>query len=84
MKHVTVITHPLVQHNLARLRDERTPMTEFRRRLSEVAALMTYEATRSLAKLLPYDIEAVITYHGGLYRGDVRRRIGKLVADSAW
>ncbi len=49
MKHVTVITHPLVQHNLARLRDERTPMTEFRRRLSEVAALMTYEATRSLA-----------------------------------
>ena len=47
MKGVTVITHPLVQHNLARLRDARTDHMEFRRVLSEVAALMLYEATRS-------------------------------------
>ena len=47
MKGVTVITHPLVQHNLTRLRDERTGPQEFRRVLSEVAALMLYEATRS-------------------------------------
>ena len=47
MKRVTVITHPLVQHNLTRLRDERTGAQEFRRVLSEVAALMLYEATRS-------------------------------------
>ena len=46
---VTVITHPLVQHNLTRLRDERTESQEFRRVLSEVAALMIYEATRSFA-----------------------------------
>ena len=45
---MTVITHPLVQHNLTRLRDERTGSQEFRRVLSEVAALMIYEATRSL------------------------------------
>src|SRR3974377_2372325 len=44
---VTVITHPLVQHNLTRLRDQRTGPQEFRRVLSEVAALMLYEATRS-------------------------------------
>jgi uracil phosphoribosyltransferase len=47
VKGVTVITHPLVQHNLTRLRDERTGPQEFRRVLSEVAALMLYEATRS-------------------------------------
>jgi uracil phosphoribosyltransferase len=49
VKGVTVITHPLVQHNLTRLRDGRTGAQEFRRVLSEVAALMLYEATRSFA-----------------------------------
>jgi uracil phosphoribosyltransferase len=47
MTGVTVITHPLVQHNLARLRDERTSPQEFRQVLAEVASLMIYEATRS-------------------------------------
>ena len=49
MSLVTVIAHPLVQHNLTRLRDQRTEPEEFRRGLSEVATLMVYEATRSLA-----------------------------------
>jgi uracil phosphoribosyltransferase len=49
VKGVTVITHPLVQHNLSRLRDQRSGPQEFRRVLSEVAALMLYEATRSFA-----------------------------------
>ncbi len=49
MKGVTVISHPLVQHNLTRLRDRRTGPQEFRRVLSEVAALMLYEATRAFA-----------------------------------
>lgn len=48
MKGVTVIAHPLVQHNLTRLRDRRTQPQEFRRLLGEIAALMLYEATRSL------------------------------------
>jgi uracil phosphoribosyltransferase len=48
VKNVTVIAHPLIQQNLTRLRDERTQPQEFRRLLSEIAALMTYEATRSL------------------------------------
>ena len=47
MRGVTVINHPLVQHNLTRLRDERTSSMEFRRVLGEVASLMIYEATRS-------------------------------------
>ncbi len=49
MKHLTVVNHPLVQHNLTRLRDARTQPQEFRRLLGEIAALMTYEATRSFA-----------------------------------
>ena len=49
MKGVTVIAHPLVQHNLARLRDKRTQSQEFRRLLGEIASLMLYEATRDFA-----------------------------------
>jgi len=49
VKGVTVITHPLVQHNLTLLRDQRTGPQEFRRVLGEIAQLMLYEATRSFA-----------------------------------
>ena len=48
MKNITVIKHPLVQHNLTRVRDQRTQPQEFRRLLGEIASLMIYEATRSL------------------------------------
>lgn len=47
MNQVTVVSHPLVQHNLTKLRDHRTGPEEFRRGLGVVAALMVYEATRS-------------------------------------
>lgn len=49
MKKVILIQHPLVQHNLAILRDQRTEPQEFRRVLGEMAALMVYESTRSFA-----------------------------------
>lgn len=49
MKGVTVITHPLVQHNLTRLRDKRTQSQEFRRLLGQIASLMLHEATRDFA-----------------------------------
>ncbi len=48
MKLVTVIEHPLVQHNLTRLRNRETQPEEFRRLLGEIASLMIYEATRGL------------------------------------
>src|SRR5258705_7019816 len=66
---VTVITHPLVQHNLTRLRDKRTGPQEFRRVLSEVAALMLYEATRSFA-LGPLPVKTPL----GMARGSQLRR----------
>lgn len=36
---------------------------------------------QSLKKLAAYDIEAVVCYHGGLYRGDAGKRIAELVED---
>jgi uracil phosphoribosyltransferase len=49
VKGVIVIGHPLVQHNLAQLRDQETRPREFRRLLGEIASLMIYEATRDFA-----------------------------------
>lgn len=36
---------------------------------------------RSMEKLMKYDIESVICYHGGLYRADVNKRIAELARD---
>ena len=60
MKGVTVITHPLVQHNLTRLRDKRTQSQEFRRLLGEIASLMLYEATRDFA-VRPVSVETPLS-----------------------
>ena len=64
MKGVTVIAHPLVQHNLARLRDKRTQPQEFRRLLGEIASLMIYEATRSFA-VRKISVETPLAVTGG-------------------
>ena len=45
---VHVLDHPLIQHKLSILRDERTGVKEFREIVGEIAALMCYEATRNL------------------------------------
>ena len=47
-KMVHIFDHPLIQHKLAILRDERTGVKEFREIVSEIATLMCYEATRDL------------------------------------
>ncbi len=45
---VHVLNHPLIQHKLAVLRNEKTPVKEFREVVGEIAGLMCYEATRNL------------------------------------
>ena len=40
--------HPLIQHKLSILRDERTTSKQFRELVSEIAMLMCFEATRDL------------------------------------
>ena len=43
-----IMEHPLIQHKLTFLRDEKTTSMEFRSLVSEIAMLMCYEATRDL------------------------------------
>lgn len=49
MKNVTVVTHPLVQHKLTRMRRKDTKSEDFRRLLREISVLLAYEVTRDLA-----------------------------------
>lgn len=46
---VHISTHPLVQHKMALLRDQRTDPKKFRELLREIAVLIAYEATADLA-----------------------------------
>jgi len=45
---LTLITHPLVQHKLTRLRDKHTGPRDFKALVEEIATLMAYEATADL------------------------------------
>jgi len=46
---VTVIDHPLIQHKLTLMRDRTTGPKDFRELLEEIAMLMAYEVTRTIA-----------------------------------
>ncbi|MCQ2474616.1 MAG: uracil phosphoribosyltransferase [Clostridia bacterium] len=48
MAKVIVMDHPLIQHKLSILRNEKTGSKEFRALVSEIATLICYEATRDL------------------------------------
>jgi uracil phosphoribosyltransferase len=48
MSNVFVLDHPLIQHKLTYIRDERTGTKEFRELVDEVAGLMAFEITRDL------------------------------------
>lgn len=45
---IHIVTHPLVQHKLSKLRDKATSSTNFRRLLREIGLLLGYDATRDL------------------------------------
>jgi uracil phosphoribosyltransferase len=47
--HVHISTHPLVQHKITLLRDQRTDPKKFRELMREIAVLIAYEATADLA-----------------------------------
>ena len=42
---VVIFDHPLIQHKLSILRDEKTSTKDFRELVNEIAMLMTFEAT---------------------------------------
>jgi uracil phosphoribosyltransferase len=48
LDHLTVVTHPLVQHKLTIMRDKETSTNSFRRLLREISQLLAYEITREM------------------------------------
>ncbi|MEZ5714115.1 MAG: uracil phosphoribosyltransferase [Paracoccaceae bacterium] len=46
--HLTVVTHPLVQHKLTLMREKETSTAGFRQLLREISLLLAYEVTREL------------------------------------
>ena len=73
MEKVHILDHPLLQHKLSILRDERTGSKEFREVVTEIATLMCYEATRDLP-LQEVEIKTPIT------TGKFKALAGKKVA----
>ena len=47
-QNVTIFNHPLIQHKVAILRDERTNMKEFRELVEEITTLMVFEAFKDV------------------------------------
>jgi hypothetical protein len=45
---LTVVSHPLIRHKLAVLRDKETSKKKFKELVDEIATLMAYEVTRDL------------------------------------
>jgi uracil phosphoribosyltransferase len=68
-----LVSHPVIEDSLARLRDRDTPSDEFRRLARRVSVLLAAEATRDLA-LAPTDVETP------LERAVVRRIASRVVA----
>ena len=59
MGKVICTEHPLIQHKVSRLRNEKTGSKEFRELVSEISRLVCYEATRDL-KLEDHQINTPI------------------------
>ncbi len=59
MAKTVIMDHPLIQHKIGWIRRKETGTKEFRETISEIAMLMTYEATRGLA-LMDVEIETPI------------------------
>ena len=48
LEHLTIVTHPLVQHKLTLMREKDTSTASFRKLLREISLLLAYEVTREL------------------------------------
>ncbi|RXK17562.1 uracil phosphoribosyltransferase [Macrococcus sp. DPC7161] len=73
MAKVVVFDHPLIQHKLSYIRDEKTGTKEFRELVDEVGMLMAYEVTRDL-ELADVEIQTPVT------KMTAKRLAGKKVA----
>ncbi|WP_226345990.1 uracil phosphoribosyltransferase [Agilicoccus flavus] len=62
---VLVADHPLINHKLTYLRDERTDSPTFRRLAEELVTLLAYEATREV-RVEPFDIRTPVAPTQGI------------------
>jgi len=62
---IHILNHPLLQHKLTILRNEETSTKDFRELVSEIAMLMTYEATRDLPL---EDVEVTTPVASGMFK----------------
>ncbi len=72
MPQVHISSHPLVEHKMALLRDQRTDPKKFRELLRELSILLTYEATADLAT----EERLVTTPLGQSKERQLRERVG--------
>ncbi len=47
-QNVTLVDHPLIQHKLSIMREQKTPSAVFRQLLREISTLLTYEVLRDI------------------------------------
>ncbi|TDL95403.1 uracil phosphoribosyltransferase [Macrococcus carouselicus] len=73
MGKVHVFDHPLIQHKLSYIREEKTGTKEFRELVDEVSMLMAYEVTRDL-ELQDVEIQTPVT------KMTAKRLAGKKIA----
>jgi uracil phosphoribosyltransferase len=69
MSTLTISKHPLIQHHLARLRDEGTPPLEFRRLVRQLAQLLFVEASHDL-RLQPAQVRTPLAECAAQRLGD--------------
>lgn len=60
MSKVVVLSHPLIDHKMAKIRDKSTETKQFRETVSEIGMLVTYEITRDF-ETVPKIVETPIT-----------------------
>ena len=70
-ENTVLVDHPLVRAKLTRLRDKNTPFEEFRRGISEVSALMAFEATRDFETVARVVETPLANYEGAALRRPV-------------
>lgn len=65
LSNLTVLDHPLIQHKLTLLRDQRTSTKDFKQLVGEIAMLMAYEMTKELP-LQPVAIDTPLEHMQGV------------------
>lgn len=56
-ENVVVFNHPLINHKIAILRDEKTSMKEFRELVEEITTLMTYESLKENVPMVEKEVK---------------------------